>query len=122
MDEAPISFALGRQSALAEAHGLYRMIQPVCGPVKRREAPLESTWTISAFTRLEDVYFCQSGKVEEGEGERVGEVQAHSPTLSSDHRNGAMKSYGFGFLPSAEAAMGLGFQKSGSALIHSSCT
>jgi hypothetical protein len=30
MGEAPISFQLGRQSALAEAHGLYRMIQPEC--------------------------------------------------------------------------------------------
>ena len=30
MAEAPISFAIGRQSALAEAHGLYRMIQPEC--------------------------------------------------------------------------------------------
>jgi hypothetical protein len=26
MAEAPVSFALGSQSALAEAHGLYRMI------------------------------------------------------------------------------------------------
>lgn len=64
--------------------------------------------------------------VEEGEGERVGKVQAHSHTLSGDHRNWTMKFYGFGFLPSpgalAEEATGLGFQKFGSALIHSSCT
>jgi hypothetical protein len=64
--------------------------------------------------------------VEEGEGERVGKVQARSHTLSGDHRNWTMKFYGFGFLPSpgalAEGATGLGFQKFGSALIHSSCT
>jgi len=37
MGEAPISFALGRQSALAEAHGLYRMIQPECSVEELRE-------------------------------------------------------------------------------------
>jgi hypothetical protein len=37
MDEAQVSFALGRQSALAEAHGLYRMIQPERGVEELRE-------------------------------------------------------------------------------------
>src|SRR5437899_6234250 len=37
MAEAPGSFALGRQSALAEAHGLYRMIQPECSVDELRE-------------------------------------------------------------------------------------
>jgi hypothetical protein len=64
--------------------------------------------------------------VEEGEGERVGEVQSTLLHLVQRSPKCAMKSYGFGFLPSlgalAEAATGLGFQKSGSALIHSSCT
>jgi hypothetical protein len=37
MAEVATSFALGRQSALAEAHGLYRMIQPECGVEELRE-------------------------------------------------------------------------------------
>jgi hypothetical protein len=37
MAEAATSFALGRQSALAEAYGLYRMIQPECGVEELRE-------------------------------------------------------------------------------------
>ncbi len=37
MAEAPISFAIGRQSALAEAYGLYRMIQPECSVGELRE-------------------------------------------------------------------------------------
>ena len=37
MAEAPISVALGRQSVLAEARGLYRMIQPECSIEEIRE-------------------------------------------------------------------------------------
>jgi hypothetical protein len=37
MAEAPVSFALGRQSALAEAHGLYRMIHAECSVEELRE-------------------------------------------------------------------------------------
>jgi hypothetical protein len=37
MAEAPVSFALGRQSALAEAHGLYRMIHAGCTIGELRE-------------------------------------------------------------------------------------
>ena len=37
MAEAPGSFALGRQSAPAEAYGLYRMIQPECSVEELRE-------------------------------------------------------------------------------------
>ena len=37
MAKAPNSFALGRQSALAEAHGLYPMIQPECSVEELRE-------------------------------------------------------------------------------------
>ena len=37
MAEVANSFALGRQSALAEAHGLYRMIQPECSVEELRE-------------------------------------------------------------------------------------
>jgi hypothetical protein len=37
MAEPTTSFALGRQSALAEAHGLYRMIQAECSVEQLRE-------------------------------------------------------------------------------------
>jgi hypothetical protein len=37
MAKAPNSFALGRQSPLAEAYGLYRMIQPECSVEELRE-------------------------------------------------------------------------------------
>jgi hypothetical protein len=37
MANAPNSFALGRQSPLAEAYGLYRMIQPECSVEELRE-------------------------------------------------------------------------------------
>src|SRR5437667_12496527 len=37
MAEAPTSFALGRQCALAEAHGLYRMIHAECSVAELRE-------------------------------------------------------------------------------------
>jgi len=95
---------------------------PQVRPIERAKEPRASVLLLRGSRLLPRV----RRYVEEGEGERVGKVQTHSHTLSRDHRNWTRKFYGFGFLPSpaalAEGATGLGFQKFGSALIHSSCT
>jgi hypothetical protein len=54
MAEAPNSFAFGRQSAIAEAHGLYRMIQPECSVEELREliaVPLHIERVLRAYAK-----------------------------------------------------------------------
>ena len=54
MAEAATSFALGRQSALAKAHGLYRMIQPECSVEELREliaVPTHTARVLRAYAK-----------------------------------------------------------------------
>jgi hypothetical protein len=56
MAEAPNSFAFGRQSAIAEAHGLYRMIQPECSVEELREliaVPLHIERVLRAYAKAD---------------------------------------------------------------------
>jgi hypothetical protein len=68
---------------------------------------------------------CQFLRPRLSERASVEAIKDSSVIKSDSHRNGK-KSYGFGFFSSADAfaevTIGLGFQKEGSALIHSSCT
>jgi hypothetical protein len=58
MAEAATSFVLGRQSALAEAHGLYRMIQPECIVEELRELPPNTERVLRAYAKahIEDAH------------------------------------------------------------------
>jgi hypothetical protein len=51
MAEAQVSFALGKQSALAEAHGIYRMIQPECGIEELRELIAAPPQVLRAYAK-----------------------------------------------------------------------
>jgi hypothetical protein len=62
---APNSFALGRQSALAEAHALYRMIQPECSVEELRELiavppHIERVLRAYAKAHAEDAHWIES--------------------------------------------------------------
>jgi hypothetical protein len=63
--KAPNSLAFGRQSALAEAYGLYRMIQPECSVEEHREliaAPPNIERVLRAYAKahVEDAHWIEA--------------------------------------------------------------
>ena len=67
MSEGQSSFALGRQSALAEAYGLYRMIQPECSVEELREliaAPPHIERVLRAYAKAHDLPEVDDGELD----------------------------------------------------------
>lgn len=64
MAEAAISVAVGRQSAIAEAHGLYRMIQPESSVEELREliavSPPHIERVLRAKAHVEDAHWIEA--------------------------------------------------------------
>src|SRR5258708_7445410 len=89
MAGAPNSFALGRQSALAEAHGLYRMIQSECSVEELRDLiavppHIERALRVYAKAHVEDAHWIEAClKFRQGRRGRI-----RTPTLGRRCGNG----------------------------------